>query len=139
MDALRRTSTLRRVATTASLAALLLAPASADAARGHKAKKKPKSPVITSVAPLRAMVVQTLTIRGRNFRKGKGRNSVGFKRDGAAVVFIKSDVSTHKVMYVKLSAKLEKVLYGGQPAQFHLRVLSSRFGKQYTSAKLSPV
>src|SRR4051795_13534180 len=120
MDALRRTSTLRRVATTASLAALFLAPASADAARGHKAQK-PKSPVITDVSPLRAMVGQTLTIKGRNFRKGKGRNSVGFKRDGAAVVFVKSDVSTHKVMYVKLASKLEKVLYGGQAAQFHLR------------------
>jgi hypothetical protein len=137
MDALRRISTLRRVATTASLAALLLVPATADAARGHKSQK-PKSPVITDVSPLRAMVGQTLTIRGRNFRKGKGRNSVGFKRDGAAVVFIKSDVSTTKVMYVKISSKLEKVLYGGAAAQFHLRVLARRFGKQYTADKLSP-
>ena len=80
MDAHRRTSTLRRVATTASLAALILIPAGqADAA-----KKKPKSPVITAVSPMKATVGQTLTIKGRHFRKGKGRNSVGFKRDGAA-------------------------------------------------------
>jgi hypothetical protein len=138
MDAIRRTSTLRRVATTASLAALFLIPASADAARGQRSSA-PKSPVITSVSPLKAKVGQTLTIRGRHFRKGKGRNSVGFKRDGAPVVFIKSDVSTTKVMYVKLSAKLEKVLYAGTPARFHLRVLARRFGKQYTSNKLSPV
>ncbi len=138
MDAIRRTSTLRRVATTASLAALLLAPGTADAARAHKAAK-PKSPVIKSVSPLTATVGQTLTIKGKNFRKGKGRNSVGFKRDGAPVVFIKSDVSTTKVMYVKLRAKLEKVLYNGAAARFHLRVLAGRFGKQYTSNKLSPM
>jgi hypothetical protein len=135
MDAIRRTSTLRRVATTASLAALLFVPAHADAAK----KKKPKSPVITSVAPMSATVGGTLTIKGRHFRKGKGKNSVGFKREGAAVVFLKSDVSTTKVMYVKLSSRLNKVLYGGQPARFHLRVLASRFGKQYTSDKVSPL
>ncbi len=134
MDAIRRTSTLRRVATTASLAALLLTPGAADA----KKKAKPKSPVITSVAPMTAKVGDTLTIKGRNFRKGKGKNSVGFKRDGAAVVFIKSDVSTTKTMYVKLSAKLDKVLYGGQSGVFRLRVLAGRFGTSYTSKKLSP-
>src|SRR4051812_7509968 len=113
MDAIRRTSTLRRVATTASLAALLLVPGSAEAA-----KKKAKSPVITSVSPLTATVGDTLTIRGKNFRKGKGRNSVGFKRDGEAVVFVKSGLSTKRVMAVRLSGKLEKVMQDGKAARF---------------------
>ena len=133
MDASRRTLTLRRVATTASLATLLLVPGTADAK-----KSKVKAPVITSVSPMEATVGQKLKIKGRNFRKGKGKNSVGFKRSGAAVVFIKSDVSTKKTLYVKLSAKLEKVLYGGTPAVFKLRVLTKRFGRSYTSKKLSP-
>src|SRR3954465_2725061 len=107
MDAIRRTSSLRRVATTASLAALFLLPAQADAAHGHKAQKA-KSPVISSVSPMKAKAGDTLTIRGRNFRKGKGGNSVGFKRDGSAVVFVKSDLSTFTKMTVKLPAKLEK-------------------------------
>jgi hypothetical protein len=136
MDAIRRTSTLRRVATTASLAALLLTPA-ADAAKGKKAQK-PKSPVITSVSPMTATVGDTMTIKGKNFRKGKGKNSVGFKRQGYAVVFLRSDVSTERVMTVKLSSKLEKVLFDGQAARFNLRVLAERFGKQYTSSRLSP-
>lgn len=127
MHAIRRTSTLRRVATTASLAALLVAPGTADAA-----KKKPKSPVITSVSPMNATVGQTLIIKGKNFRKGKGKNSVGFKRDGAAIVFVRAGVSTTRVMAVKLPAKLEKVLYGGQPGVFRLRVLAKRFAKSYT-------
>ena len=134
MDAHRRTSTLRRVATTASLAALILIPAGqADAA-----KKKPKSPVITAVSPMKATVGETLVIKGKHFRKGKGRNSVGFKRDGAAVVFVKSNLSTTRTMTVKLSSKLDKVLYGGTPARFHLRVLAGRFGKAFTSNRLSP-
>lgn len=132
MDAIRRTSTLRRVATTASLAALLLVPGAAEA------KPKAKPPVITSVKPMNATVGDTLVIQGRNFRKGKGRNSIGFKRSGAAVVFLKSDLSTKRTMSVKLTAKLNKVLYGGQPGVFRLRVLAGRFGKRYTSVKLSP-
>lgn len=133
MDAsARRTLPLRRVATTASLAALLIAPGAADA------KQKPKSPVITSVKPMKAKVGGTLVLKGKHFRKGKGRNSVGFKRSGAAVVFLKSDLSTERTMSVKLTTKLNRVLYGGQPAVFHLRVLSKRFGRVYTSKKLSP-
>jgi len=137
MDATRRTFTLSRVATTASLAALLIPVGQADAAKRNRTKK-PRSPVITSVSPMKATVGDTLTIKGRHFRKGKGRNSVGFKRDGAAVVFLKAGVSTKKTMVVKLSSKLEEVLYGEAPARFHLRVLAKRFGKRYTPNKRSP-
>jgi hypothetical protein len=136
MDAIRRTSTLRRVATTASLAALLLIPGHADAKGKHKPKVKP--PVITSVRPMSAQVGDTLVVKGRNFRTGKGRNSVGFKRVGAAVVFVRSDLSTTRTMTVKLGAKLETVLKGGT-ARFRLRVLAGRFGKRFTSLTRSPV
>jgi IPT/TIG domain-containing protein len=137
MDAIRRTSTLRRVATTASLAALLIPAAAADA-KAKRAQKKDKPPVITSVSPMQAAVGDELTLKGKNFRKGKGRNSVGFKRDGAPIVFVRSDVSTKKTMIVKLPSKLEDVMYGGTPARFSLRVLAERFGKRFTPARLSP-
>ena len=136
MDATRRTSTLRRVATTASLAALLIPAASADAK--SRSAKKVKPPVITSVAPLTAEIGDKLTIRGKNFRKGKGRNSVGFKTDGAAIVFVRSDVSTKRMMVVNLPAKLEKVMYG-RATSFSLRVLAKRFGKAFTPSSLSPL
>jgi hypothetical protein len=137
MDAHRRTSTLRRVATTASLAALLIPAAAADA-KAKRAQKKVKPPVITSVSPMEATVGDELTIRGKHFRKGKGRNSVGFKRDGAPIVFARSGLSTERMLVVRIPAKLEDVLYGGTPAKFSLRVLSARFGKDFTPDRLSP-
>lgn len=137
MDAIRRTLTLRRVATTASLAALLIPAAQADA-KAKRAEKKAKSPVITSVSPMRATVGDKLTLKGKHFRKGKGRNSVGFKADGSAVVFVRSDLSTTRMMIVRLPQKLEKVMYG-EPTEFHLRVLAGTFGKAFTPDRLSPV
>jgi hypothetical protein len=138
MDAHRRTLPLRRVAMMAALAALTLPAGQAEAA-----KAKPKSPVITSVTPMKAAVGQTLTIKGKYFRRGKGRNSVAFKRDGAAVVFVRTDISTTRMLKVRLPARLEKALAGEDsakaPARFRLRVLTSRLGKAFTAAKRSPV
>jgi hypothetical protein len=74
MDAPRRTSTLRRVAMMAALAALTLPAGPAEAAQ----KGKVKPPVITDVSPMQVTAGKWLTIRGKNFRRGKGRNSVGF-------------------------------------------------------------
>src|SRR3954447_6387210 len=138
MDTLRRTSQLRRVAMTATLAALLVPAGQAEAATS-----KSKAPVVTSVTPMQAAVGKTLLIKGKYFRKGKGRNSVGFKSDGAAVVFVKADISTTRRIYVKLPAKLEKVMVADagaiKPTRFHIRVLAARFGARFTSDKLSPV
>jgi hypothetical protein len=124
----------------AALAALLVPAGQAEAA---SKKRKPKSPVITSVTPLKAGVGDTLKIKGRNFRVGKRKNSVGFKRDGAAVVFVKSDISTSRVLYVKVPKRLEKMMRieGGKPAatRFRLRLLAKRFGKSYTPTKRSPL
>src|SRR3954454_6332499 len=101
MDRNRRTSSLRRVAMMAALAALLVPAGTADA------KTKAKSPVITAISPMNATVGDTLKITGKYFRKGKGRNSVGFKRDGLAVIFVKADVSTERRMYVKVPSRLQ--------------------------------
>ncbi len=138
MDATRRTLTLRRVATMAALAALTPPAGPAEAAKG-----KVKPPVITKVTPMKATVGQWLTINGRNFRRGKGRNSVGFKRDGAAVVFARSDISTAKMLKVRVPAKLEDLLAmdGTRTVatRFRLRILTSRFGKAFTPARTSPL
>src|SRR5689334_8929072 len=137
MDRLRRTTSLRRVATVGALAALLVPVSQAEAA-----KKKVKYPTISSVTPMSAKVGDTLLIKGHNFRVGKHKNSVGFKSDGFAVVFVRSDVSTSRRIYVKVPARLAKVMNApsGTPVatRFHLRVLASRLSKSFTSTRLSP-
>src|SRR3954462_13511929 len=137
MDATRRTLPLRRVAMMAALAALTLPAGQAQAAG------KVKPPVITSVSPMKAKVGDTLTIRGTNFRKGKGRNSVGFKRDGIPVVFVKADISTTRLLQVKMPARLESFMPSDGTARtatrFRLRVLAARLGKAFTGGTLSPV
>ena len=134
---------MRRAAVTAALGALL-APAAAGAATAEVSKaKKVKLPVITSVSPLKLAVGGTLEIRGRNFLRGRNRNSVVFKRDGGRAVFVKADVGTTKLLRVKLPAKLQQslVVSGGKPSatRFRLRVLAKKFGKSFTRTGLSPV
>jgi hypothetical protein len=116
------------------LAGLAVVAGPADAA---KRKRAPQAPVVTKVSPLRATVGQQLTIRGKHFRPGKGKNGIGFKAAGQPIVFIKSDLSTRRMITVTLSSKLDAVLASGAK-QFRLRVLTGRFGKRYTPVKLSP-
>ncbi len=94
---------LRRACQMAALSALLV-PAVAGTATAQAAK----APVVTKVAPKNVFVGQTLTLRGRNFRTGIGKNTVAFKRKGAKVVLVRSDKSTKKMLKVKLPKRLEK-------------------------------
>lgn len=131
--------TARRVAVTAALVAVSV-PLAAVPAQG--ATKKKQYPTISSVRPLSANVGETLTIRGKNFRKGKNKNAVVFKRDGAKAVFVTAELSTTKVLRVKLPKRLENLmtLRNGVrvPTLFRVRVLSSRLGRKYTSLAKSP-
>src|SRR5918994_6336938 len=95
----------RRAALLGALGALL-APATAGAATAHASKKARKYPVITSVRPMDTNVGKALTIRGRNFKPGRNKNTVLFKREGGRVVFVKADVGTRKLLKVKLPERL---------------------------------
>ena len=132
----------RRAALMGALGALL-APATAGAATAQASAKKAKRyPVITSVRPMQANIGDTITIRGRHFKPGRGKNSVVFKRDGGRAVFVKADVGTKKLLKVKLPAKLTSSLsvVNGAPTttRFRLRVLARRLGKSFTSLSKSP-
>ena len=94
---------LRRACQMAALSALLV-PAVAGTATAEAAK----APVVTKVAPKDVFVGQTLTLRGRNFRTGIGKNTVAFKRKGAKVVLVRSDKSTKKMLKVKLPKRLRE-------------------------------
>jgi hypothetical protein len=133
----------RRAAFAAACAALVVsALAAAIAPPAHAAKKK-KAPVITAVAPKDVAVGEALTIRGRNFRTGRNKNSVVFKRAGSRAVFVKAEMGTKKMLRVIVPATVQKyfALKAGNPVptRFRLRVLARKFGKKFTSRKLSPV
>jgi hypothetical protein len=151
MDTRARISHLLRRTAFVAVAGALLAPVAAGAAEPAKkpvaqaAKKKSKSraPVIRSVSPKNVAVGETLTIRGRNFRRGRGKNTVVFKRDRGRAVFVKADVGTKKLIKVVIPARLKSsmAIESGQPVptRFRLRVLTTRLGKRFTRNGLSPV
>jgi hypothetical protein len=127
---------LRRAAMTAALGALLV-PATAGAAT------KKHTPTISKVAPKTTYVGETLTIQGKYFTRGKGKNSVWFKRDKGKSLLVKAGVSTTRKLQVVIPKSLEKymVIKAGQPAatRFRLRVLSKRLGKAFTPTGRSPM
>jgi hypothetical protein len=118
----------------------LLSPAGASAA-----KKRSSVPTVSSVAPMKLAIGDTLTIRGRNFRAGRYKNTVVFKRDGQRALFVKAREATttrlRLVVPAKLSAYLSRNSRSGaaRPTRFRLRVLARRFGRTFTATKLSPV
>ncbi|HKG40454.1 MAG TPA: IPT/TIG domain-containing protein [Conexibacter sp.] len=101
-------------------------------------------PVIKSVKPLRLTIGETLTIVGRNFLPGRGRNTVVFFHDGAPAIFLRAGTATKTRMTVKLTTKLGRFLTvrnngDRAPTRFRLRVLARRFGARFTPPKLSPL
>jgi hypothetical protein len=131
---LRPRNRLRRVVVATALGALLV-PAAADA--------KAKTPVIRKVTPTTASVGTKLTLTGRNFKRGKAKNSVLFRRDKGKALFVKADVSTAKRLTVVVPKTLEKYMntLAGRPVptRFRLRVLAGRLSRAYTARKRSPV
>src|SRR5215204_1333167 len=132
----------RRAARMAAVAAVVVS-AVAGVAAPSAIAKSPRPPVVTSVAPKSVAIGQTLTLRGKHFRRGRGKNTVVFKRDGAKAVFVKADLSTRKMLMVKLPSRLASSLaiQDGEmvATKFRLRVLAKRLGKRFTSLKLSPL
>jgi len=101
-------------------------------------------PAIRSVKPLRLAIGDRLTIVGRNFLPGRGRNTVVFFRDGAPAVFLRAGSATKTRMTVTLTSKLGRWLIARNtgdkaPTRFRLRVIARRFGARFTPRKLSPL
>jgi hypothetical protein len=130
---------VRLLLTTTVVAAGVLAPAATSGA----AKKAPSYPTVKSISPMRVEIGGTMTITGKNFRKGKGKNTVVFRRSGKKVVFVKADGLSSKKLRFTVPAKLRTALgrKSGElvATKFQIRVLAKRFGKTYTALKRSPV
>jgi hypothetical protein len=132
----------RRAVWMAALVALIASAVAGAAAPDAFAKKK-KAPVIRSVAPKDVAVGEVLTIKGKNFRRGRNKNTVVFKRKGARALFAKASLSTKKMLRVTVPVSLQKhfVVKAGNPmpTRFRLRILARKFGKKFTGRKLSPI
>ena len=139
------TGTAMILKTARTLALALLAFAAALPAAANAATARTSSvPTVSNVAPLNIAIGDQLTITGRNFRAGKGKNTVVFKRDGQRAVFVTAEQATATQIKLKIPAKLSEYLSrqkGGtaRPTRFRLRVLSARFGRAFTATKLFPV
>src|SRR4051794_29239506 len=57
-------------------------PAAAGTAPADAKSRKIKYPVVSTVSPMTAEIGQTLVIGGRNFRRGKNKNTVVFQAPG---------------------------------------------------------
>ena len=92
---------LRRAVVVAALGALVV-PAMADAedkdAGDHQGHAQDR------------LVGTKLTITGKNFKRGKAKNSVLFRRDKGKALFVKADVSTTKKLTVVVPKTLEKYM-----------------------------
>jgi hypothetical protein len=99
--------------------------------------------VITSVSPMNVAVGQALQVRGRYFVRGRYKNTLVFKRDGARAVFVKAEIATRRLLRVTIPARLKETMAikDGQPipTRFKLRVLARKFGKRFTGPSLSPL
>ena len=135
MELRARTRHLARPAAVAALGALLV-PALAGTATADAAKRK--YPVVRSVTPMDAKLGDTIVLKGRNFLRGKNKNTVVFKRDGARAIFVKSTLGTAKQIRVVLPDSLRQFLADNETARFRVRVLSKRFSKAFTPVSKSP-
>lgn len=118
-------------------ALLAVVPATASAATGGT------YPLVKKVSPLKLGVGDVMTITGKNFRKGKNKNTVVFKRDGGRAIFVKAPDATTTKIGVTVPAKLLPFLLRKNKkaisTRFRVRVLSKKFAKSFTTKKNSPL
>ncbi len=114
------------------LAALVALPAATATAA-----KAVTYPTVKKISPMKATVGDTLTITGTGFVPGRDRNTVVFQRKGQPAVFAKAGTATSTRLTVVLPDKLTRFITDG-PAKFPVRILGRRFGKTFTTEKLSP-
>ena len=117
-------------------------------ATAHTAKVATKAssdfPVITSVAPLKLGVGDKLTIHGRRFVPGKGKDTVVFQHIGSAAVFVRAANASTTKLTVVVPKKLVPFMTGSskgaaKPTKFRLRILARRFSLSFTRSTQSPL
>jgi IPT/TIG domain-containing protein/thrombospondin type 3 repeat protein len=129
----------------ALLLALLAIPIFFVAAIPAVAKKAKASsaPVVTSVKPLKLKIGERLTIHGKNFIKGRHKDTIVFMGAGKRVVWVKADTASKNTLTVKLPTKLAVLLADKtgkqQPTRLLIRVIARKSGRSFTKRAKSPV
>ncbi len=122
-------------------AAVLMVPAAAGAAPAKK-RAKASTPSITRVTPMRVRVGGVLTIRGRNFKAKRTKNTVIFRGPDGRSAFAKPRRARRSKLVVAVPSAVARLVAKGangpKPTRFRLRVLAGKFSK-FTSRRLSPV
>jgi hypothetical protein len=129
-----------------SLLALLAIPvfflAAIPAAFAKKATTS-AAPEVTSIKPLKLKIGEKLTIHGKNFIKGKHKNTIVFMGAGKRVVWVKADTGSKNTLTVKLPTRLAVLLADKsgkqQPTRLLIRVIAKKSARAFTKRGESPV
>jgi hypothetical protein len=113
--------------------------AAAKAAKKKPAKKASKAPVVSKVSPKSAKVGDVLTVTGKNFVSGKGKNLVFFYTTKGGGTFTKAGDASKTRLKVTVPDKLASLLpSNGDEARILLRVKGKLLGGRSTSG-VSPL
>ncbi len=128
---MRQRRAILALASLAACGALPTAPLAADATVSRHAAERP---AIKIVAPMRARVGHTITIRGRGFSAVRKRNTVVFGRKGTRVAFAKPRRASKTKLVVTIPASVAALLHRDGavvvPTRLNLRVITSRYGER---------
>jgi IPT/TIG domain len=126
---------------TLAAAALLTVSPVASAAPAKGAAKASK-PTITRVTPMRISVGGQLTLRGKNFKAQRGKNTVIFRSSTGRTAFAKPRRASRTKLVVVVPASVAGLLSvensRQQATRLKLRVLAGKFSR-FTPRRLSPV
>ena len=131
---------MRRITITSLAAAALL---TVPSVAGAEAAEAATTPTITRVTPMRISVGGLLTVRGRNFKPVRGKNTIIFRSASGRTAFAKPRRASRTKLVVRIPGSVSRLLAvgarGGQrPTRLKLRVLAGKFSK-FTPRRLSPV
>ena len=111
-------------------------------AKSSKAKSA-AAPEISSIRPLKLKIGEKLTIHGRNFIKGRHKDTIVFMGAGKRVVWVKADTASKNTLTVKLPTKLAVLLTDKagkqQPTRLLIRVIARKSGRAFTKRGKSPI
>jgi hypothetical protein len=136
---MKRAMTARRLCLGLAATSLLLVPPTAGAAGKSAKKVDKKAPVVTKVTPKSVKVGDVLTLTGKNFVRGKGKNQVFFFTAKGGGTWAVADDASATRLKVRVPDKLANLLpTDGGNARILLRVKGKRLGER-TATRVSPL
>ena len=117
-------------------AAVLMLPAAAGAAPAKK-RAKASAPTITRVTPMRVRVGGVLTIRGRNFKAKRTKNTVIFRGPDGRSAFAKPRRASRKKLVVAVPSAVARLVAKGETGPKPDALQAARAGRQVQQVHLA--